>query len=311
MAGGERLRFYELKKRAGESNVVLLIVLVCLIVFYFGASAFFAYYHVHAPRTSVGEITPEKYGLTYEEVVFIGCADAKLVGWYIPSQNGAVLILTHGHGSNRGQMLDCTAILARHGYGVLLYDMRGHGESEGALAIGERCEPNDVQCALIYLQGREDVDHERIGALGFSRGAEATIVASARTGALKAVVLDGAWPGPTLDVTPPLTIWERVFFPMIWMSNKLLAWYSRTSQRPHCVELIAEIAPSPVFIISGQGVETFYGRRLYAAAREPKALWNIPEAGHGEGLSKRPQEYEERVVTFFDNALLKDTKPDE
>jgi fermentation-respiration switch protein FrsA (DUF1100 family) len=285
---------------------------MCLIVFYLGGSAFFAYHHAHAPRTFVGEITPEEYGLTYEEVTFAGCTGAKLVGWYILSQNGAALILTHGHGGNRGQMLDHAVVLARHGYGVLLYDMRGHGESEGALTTGDRCEPNDVQSALAYLQRREDVDRERIGALGFSRGAEATIVASARTGALKAIVLDGAWPGPTLAVTPPLIVWESVFFPIIWMSHKLLAWYTRISQKPYCVQLIAEVAPSPVFIIStGRGVEILYGRRLYAAAKEPKALWDIPEAGHGEGLSKRPQEYEERIVTFFDHALLQGSMPDE
>ena len=44
--------------------------------------------------------------------------------------------------------------------------------------------------------------------------------------------------------------------------------------------------------------------RFYAAAREPKALWEIPEAGHVGGIDARPQEYERRVVGFFDDALL-------
>jgi hypothetical protein len=35
-------------------------------------------------------------------------------------------------------------------------------------------------------------------------------------------------------------------------------------------------------------------------------LWEIPEAGHTGGLETRPDEYEQRVVAFFDQALLQD-----
>jgi fermentation-respiration switch protein FrsA (DUF1100 family) len=56
-------------------------------------------------------------------------------------------------------------------------------------------------------------------------------------------------------------------------------------------------------VISG-GAEQNMMQHHFAAAREPKQLWIIPEAGHIEGLRVRPQEYEEKVVTFFDEALL-------
>jgi hypothetical protein len=50
--------------------------------------------------------------------------------------------------------------------------------------------------------------------------------------------------------------------------------------------------------------EWFYMRYFYDAAREPTSLWLVPEATHIDGLSKRPEAYEEKVVQFFDAALL-------
>ena len=43
---------------------------------------------------------------------------------------------------------------------------------------------------------------------------------------------------------------------------------------------------------------------FYEAAREPKAIWRVPGAGHTGGIEARPREYERRVIGFFDEALL-------
>ena len=83
-------------------------------------------------------------------------------------------------------------MLARHGYGVLLFDRRGEGESEG--------EPNswgwgggkDVDAAIEYLQRRPDVDPDRIGGIGLSVGGEMMLETAAGNDQLKAVVSEGA-----------------------------------------------------------------------------------------------------------------------
>ena len=83
-------------------------------------------------------------------------------------------------------------MLARHGYGVLLFDRRGEGKSEG--------EPNswgwggeaDIKAAIAYLQRRPDVDPDRIGGIGLSVGGEMMIEAAAETDELAAVVSEGA-----------------------------------------------------------------------------------------------------------------------
>src|SRR5512141_2874574 len=74
---------------------------------------------------SLKGITPADRGLSYEDVSLLTHDGLTLRGWYVPSHNVAAIILLHGYGGNRLEMLDRAALLARHGYGVLLYDERG------------------------------------------------------------------------------------------------------------------------------------------------------------------------------------------
>jgi X-Pro dipeptidyl-peptidase-like protein len=95
-----------------------------------------------------------------------------LEGWYVPSRNGAAVIAFPGRKGPQRQ----TRMLARHGYGVLLFDRRGEGRSDG--------EPNafgwggdrDIKAAIAFLQRRSDVDPDRIGGIGLSEDRSASAV---------------------------------------------------------------------------------------------------------------------------------------
>lgn len=71
---------------------------------------------------------------------------------------------------------------------------------------------------------------------------------------------------------------------------------------------VANIAPSAVFFIYGEngqgGTETKPNRGFYDAARDPKQIWEVPDGQHIAGITTRPDEYERRVIRFFDDALL-------
>jgi hypothetical protein len=87
----------------------------------------------------------------------------------------------------------------------------------------------------------------------------------------------------------------------------VVALFSNTLPPPSLEDLAARISPRPVFFIyatPGQGGEDELTRVFYDAAREPKAIWNVPGSGHTGGIEARPQEYERRVIAFFDDALL-------
>src|SRR4051794_35240236 len=100
--------------------------------------------------------------------------------------------LRRGAGSTRSDVLDHAIVLARHGYGVLLFDARGHGRSGGRAMDFGWYGDWDVAAAVSYLQRRADVDPDRMAAVGMSMGGEEAIGAAASLPALRAVVAEGA-----------------------------------------------------------------------------------------------------------------------
>ena len=143
----------------------------------------------HAPRW---EIQESSLAIPHEEVRIEASGDRALSAWYVPSRNGAAVLLGHGSGGSRERVLEEIRLLARHGYGVLAFDLFGNGESSGySNGLGDNAQPA-VDAALDYVAGRPDVDPERIAAFGSSLGGEVLLEAAAREPRIKAVVSDGA-----------------------------------------------------------------------------------------------------------------------
>ena len=145
----------------------------------------YSYGTVHTARAVV---PADQLGVPHENVTFETRDGLELEGWYIPSRNGAAVISFPGRNGSQRQ----ARMLARHGYGVLLFDRRGEGRSEGTPNAWGWGGEADVKAAIDYLQRRPDVDDDRIGGIGLSVGGEMMIEAAAETDELKAVVSDGA-----------------------------------------------------------------------------------------------------------------------
>ena len=198
-----------------------------------------------------------------------------------------------------------TRMLARHGYGVLLFDRRGQGESEGdPHAFGWEGE-KDIKAAIAFLKRRPDVDPERIGGLGLSVGGELMLHAAAETDDLKAVVSEGAGSRSVGEFRemPDASIQMQAVETMITAG---LTLFSDSPPPPLMQDIVDRIAPRPVFIIWATPRRRHRGaqpRVLQRRPADPKTLWEIPESKHVGGLDARPQEYERRVVGFFDEAL--------
>src|SRR5215813_1467388 len=107
-------------------RLAIAVVLLSILAFYVGVPLVRVLRVLHPPRSFPVE-TPASRGLAYEDVTFPSTDGIKLSGWYIPSHNRAAVILTHGLTSNRGGVLDQAEVLAKAGFGVLLYDLRAHG----------------------------------------------------------------------------------------------------------------------------------------------------------------------------------------
>jgi dienelactone hydrolase len=207
--------------------------------------------------------------------------------------------------SGRSGPQEHVRMLARHGYGVLIFDPRGTGQSEGDPYRwrGDK----DVKAALDYLHGRPDVDPGRIGGLGLSLGGELMLETAGETDALKAVVSEGAGIRSIREVTLKPGVHKWLAAPFWATQSAALAVLSNQAPPPSLQDRVARISPRPLFLIySGHPVGgEELNARFYAAAGEPKTLWKIDDARHTGGLQAHPREYQRRVLGFFDRALLR------
>jgi uncharacterized protein len=257
-----------------------------------------SYVVTHASRAHVPDAD---LGAAYENVAFTTSDGLTLKGWYIPSRNGASVISFPGRASSQKR----AEILARHGYGVLLFDRRGEGESEGDPNLfgwqGER----DIHAAIAFLQQRSDVDPDRIGGIGLSVGGEMMIEAAAESTALKAIVSEGASSRSVRDeVANPGGRWQELIGNGV--STAATAIFSNNLPPDSLKSLAPKIAPRSVFFVygeRGQPAEQPANDAFYAAAGSPKAIWRVSGSGHIGGIDAQPKEYERRVVAFFDRAL--------
>jgi uncharacterized protein len=289
---GSRRRRYLRRTLTAAAALVLALAIVWFLVFPIG----FAYVYTH---TGKGAVTPE-LGVPYERVSVRTSDSLQLAAYYVPSQNRAAVVLYPG--ATRPEQ---ARMLIRHGYGVLLLDPRGQGNSEGDTVrwAGDR----DLQAGADYLRSRSDVDPDRIGGFGFSIGGEMLLEAAAQSDGFKAVVSEGA--GSRVgdeDVSGPARLLAE---PNLAVMTAAVTVFSNHGPPPPIVDRISQIAPRPVFLIyaeHGIGGENTRQPKYYEAAGEPKTIWKVPGSKHTGGIDAQPSEYEQRVIAFFDGALLAD-----
>jgi uncharacterized protein len=260
-----------------------------------------AYVITHAARDVV---PPPKLGAAYEQVSFTTGDGLRLRGWYVPSKNRAAVIVFPGRKHPQVQ----ARMLVRHGYGVLLFDRRGEGRSDGDPNAFGWGGDRDITAAIAFLERRPDVDPDRIGGIGLSVGGELMLEAAAKTDRLKAVASEGAGARAfsddlQQDSAKGFARWMAVAFSAV--KTGALTVFADRAPPANLKDLVGRIAPRSLLLIaapnSKHGEEL--NRGYFAAAGQPKTLWEIPESGHVGGLDARPAEYERRVVGFFDRAL--------
>ena len=143
-----------------------------------------SYVITHSSRAFVP--TPD-LGTAYEDVSFRTSDGLRLVGWY-----GAVEERCSRHLLPRAKRAaEAGTAAASHGYGVLLFDRRGEGESEGDPNLLGWQGNRDIAAAIDFLQTKPEVDDERIGGVGLSVGGEMMLEEAAENDELKAVVSGG------------------------------------------------------------------------------------------------------------------------
>ena len=245
-------------------------------------------------------------------VAFKTSDGTRLAGWYgAPAGMAATIILCHGVPGDKRDMTGLAAALMNAGFGVLAFDFRGWGESDRTpITLGHR-EVEDVLAAVRYAQHQAE-GRPHVGIVGLSMGAAAAIVAAAQTPAIEAVVADSGY--ARLDQTVERAT-RRFLGPLGSLATRrVLRLGERLIGAPLAsvapVGAIAGISPRPVLIIHGRRdrlTDVADAYALYCACGEPKALWIIEAAGHARTRRVGPEEYDRRVIGFFNRHLAATT----
>jgi fermentation-respiration switch protein FrsA (DUF1100 family) len=266
-------------------------------------SALFAWKFTSASRRGFGA-APEQFLSSYENVHFAARDGVILSGWFAPCAGATeAVVLLHGNGTTRTQMLARARFFHERGYAALLYDARGHGESGGEAVSFGWFETRDLLGALDWLRTRGFAE---FGCVGVSQGGATIALAAAELRDVRWVVLESTYPT---------------------LANAIDRRFRRTFHVPGAVAAVlmvpvaewrlgvrlAEISPRdtisklgcPVLFMSGERDEhTQIGdaREVFDRATTPKSWWAVPGAAHVDLYGFAPRDYERQVVDFLSSA---------
>ncbi len=254
---------------------------------------------------------PAFYGMPCEDVTFASRDGLALCGWWIgggASPQGTVILCPGQNGSMDKDVVQAIP-LHQAGFNVLMFDFRAHGRSEGNTVTLGALEQADLLGALDYLAAERGI--ERAGVLGFSMGAGVALLAAAQHDGIAALVVDGAYPrvGGLLagylrqrGVPGPLA---RAGAWLVLVMGSLRVGYQLYRANP--LDSVDRIT-APVLFITGDDdpfVSPDEAGRLAACAAGPVEVWRVAHVGHREAYQNHPDEYNRRVVGWFEQYLAR------
>jgi fermentation-respiration switch protein FrsA (DUF1100 family) len=240
--------------------------------------------------------TPAQFNLAYEDVFFDTADAVRLHGWWLPTQTEETLgtvIFLHGNAENISTHISSVIWLPAVGFNVFLFDYRGYGLSQGKPDFEGL--HRDVEAALALMTQRADISSNLI-VFGQSLGASLAITSlatSAYKDKIRALVIDSAFSGYRDIVQEKLaSFW--LTWPFQWPLSL------GVSNTYHPLKDISRLSPIPVLIIHGtadQIIPVYHAQRLYAAAKQPKQIWLIPNGQHIQSMNHK--DLRQRLLLFM------------
>ena len=252
----------------------------------------------------------------YREVAFPARGGGPTIrGWLVPASTEALapaVIVVHGRASCRrsDRVLLAAGMLHRHGFAVLMIDLRNHGDSDrddGRYAGGTK-EYLDVLGAWDWLVG-QGAPPARIGLLGESMGAATTMIATGEEPRVAAEWEDSGFANIEEMIRLELAKHSlpEILEPGGLLAARMIGGVDLTARSP-LTELRA-LHGRPLFITHGTADETVPIQQAYELIEALRASgatvdpWIIPGAGHIDAIVLDAAEYEDRLTHFFATAL--------
>lgn len=310
-----------LLKRAMAVFVPLIVFLTVSIV---GADVYLAYRMVNPERRAVIN-TPQGYEQIlqkpiWDEKTWPGGGSTMMSGWLIyQDQPSPTVILSHAFGSNREELLSTSFRLWDQGYNVIVYDLRGHGNSSVArttLGLGEL---DDLLATIAYAKNLKNdagvgLSDGRIGLYGVDMGGFISLTAAADDPAVKAIAVDTIYPSQEEwyryltkaqigSTSPPgSSLVEVGAFQSLLATT--LGFYGVKGTKPiPAAEAFSKIGDRPLLIVTSKSVQLgSYSRAAAALAPNAKVL-ELDRTRSGASLIKQDaMVYDDSIVSFFTQA---------
>jgi uncharacterized protein len=230
-----------------------------------------------------------------------------LKGWFINSSGDKTILVLHGQSSVKDNYInmEVSKALVEHGYDILMFDFRGHGESGGDTGSLGEWETRDIEGALAYLNSKGIPE---VGSLGYSMGASAELLAAPDHPEIRAIVADSAFADlfSIVDSERQKVGVPSFFDSGILFMTKLLYGLDLLDNEPK--RAISRLGNQPVLLIHASNdplipVSETYELQKAGAANSQLQLWVAPANGHVASFADNREEYLQRVIGFFDEFL--------
>ena len=250
---------------------------------------------------------PSQLDLSFEDISIQLDDGHTLSGWYMPAERShKAIVFVHGLGADRREGMRWFKAMHQAGFNILAFDLRNQGQSTQSFSTMGYFEKRDVIGALGYLQQQKQI--QSIGIFGTSMGAATAIMAMVDDPRIAAGVFEAGW--ANLEDLYRQIIEQHMGLPSAPLLP-LTTWMleQRTGMKMAKLnpeDMLADIAPRPVFIIhcSGDSLIGFsHGERNYTAAEQPKEFWKSPCQVHARAWQSDPEYIEQRVAKYFTKYL--------
>jgi fermentation-respiration switch protein FrsA (DUF1100 family) len=275
-----------------------ILVFIALFLIIFSLLAFYMSIH---PQKIITGLEPQDLGLQYENVAFESADGVRLKGWFIPNnKTKKTIIVMHGYPADKANLLGIAEFLAKD-FNVFLFDFRSFGKSEGKYTTAGCLEKNDLLGAIGYLEKEKNI--RKAGLYGFSLGG--AVALSINHGNVKAIVADSAYAKLSHMVDHMYRIFFVLKYPLAYMTKLYgIIFLGINIDGAGPVDTIKNIKVPILLIHAGKDSQIPVNEAFLLHNANKKAeLWIVENADHGMTHSINPEEYEKRVVGFFEENL--------
>lgn len=196
--------------------------------------------------------------------------------------------------------------LHHRGYDVLLFDLRGHGQSDPSrLSLGSR-ERADIRTVMAWAS-EEGFTQDRIGWLGYSMGASTLLMEAAQNHAIQAMVIDSPYGNLPELLKSQLSKHSHLpsfFNPGILTAARLLYGVKTDELVP--IRAARSWGERPLLLIHGESdsiVPVAQAYELARAAGSSCLTRTLPGVEHVQAYDADPEGYVSAIEEFFGEHL--------